>query len=149
MAKNDSKSPIRFREAIPDDRDTVTRLWQACGLTRPWNDPAADFDAALAGPSSTVLVGHGPHGLMASIMVGHDGHRGCVYYVSVSTAHRHEGVGRALMVEAEAWLRARGLAKLNLLVRGDNRHAIGFYEALGYSVEPNVQLSRRLDADEA
>lgn len=67
----------------------ATRLWADCGLTRPWNDPAADLARALAGPSSTVLaaigdeVGHGPENnqpsLLGTVMVGHDGHRGWVY----------------------------------------------------------------------
>ena len=29
---------------------TVIALWQACGLTRPWNDPAADIALARRGP---------------------------------------------------------------------------------------------------
>ena len=30
-------------------------LWHEAGLTRPWNDPVADFVRAVAGPSSVVL----------------------------------------------------------------------------------------------
>ena len=35
----------------------VIALWQRCGLTRPWNDPAADIALARKGANSTVLVG--------------------------------------------------------------------------------------------
>jgi ribosomal protein S18 acetylase RimI-like enzyme len=49
------------------------------------------------------------------------------------------------MAAAEAWLAARGIAKLNLLVRAGNEAVVGFYEALGYAVEPRVALAKRLD----
>ena len=35
--------------------DDAVALWQACGLTRPWNDPYSDFGRAVEGPSSAVL----------------------------------------------------------------------------------------------
>lgn len=48
------------------------------------------------------------------------------------------------MAAAEDWLRARGAGKINLLVRNENARATGFYEALGYEVAPNTQLSKWL-----
>lgn len=36
------------------------------------------------------------------------------------------------MKAAEDWLRARGIWKLNLLVRADNLKVVEFYEHLGY-----------------
>ena len=35
-------------EAEAADAGDVIALWQACGLTRPWNDPATDFARAIA-----------------------------------------------------------------------------------------------------
>jgi hypothetical protein len=29
------------------DEDAVVALWQACGLTRPWNDPRKGFARVL------------------------------------------------------------------------------------------------------
>ncbi len=145
MANNTNATPIRFREALPADRGTVTALWDACGLLRPWNDPDADFDFALAGPASAVLVGEVSGRIAASAMVGHDGHRGAVYYVSVDPALRGAGHGAALMAAAEAWLRALGVPKLNLLVRNSNEAVAGFYARIGYEPEPNTQLAKRLD----
>ena len=39
------------------DVAAVVALWQACELTRPWNDPAADIALARRGPNSAVLLG--------------------------------------------------------------------------------------------
>jgi hypothetical protein len=32
--------------ATPADRTAIISLWHTCGLTRPWNDPATDYDLA-------------------------------------------------------------------------------------------------------
>jgi len=99
---------------------------------------------ALSGPSSAVLLVLRDDQLLASAVVGHDGHRGTVYYVSVDPEFRGTGCGTLVMQHAEQWLRDRGMPKLNLIVRGENKQAIGFYESLGYAVEPNIQMGKRL-----
>ena len=50
------------------DADAAAALWKAAGLTRPWNDPHADFDRALAGPTSTVLGLRDGGALVATVM---------------------------------------------------------------------------------
>ena len=130
--------------ATPDDAAAVVALWRACGLTRPWNDPEADFALALRGTSSAVLVARGPESLDGSVMTGFDGHRGWVYYLAVSSASRGAGLGRALMAAAENWLRGRGAPKLQLMVRTDNEAALGFYEKLGLERQHVVTLGRFL-----
>ena len=64
-----------------------------------------------------MLVGRAGAAIVATAMVGHDGHRGWVYYVAVDPDSQGKGLGRAIMKAAEDWLRAAGIAKLQLLVR--------------------------------
>ena len=135
--------------ATDADEARVTALWQAAGLTRPWNDPAADFRMALANATSTVLLARDGDALVAnmivgSVMVGFDGHRGWVYYLATDPARRGRGIGQALMAAAEAWLVARGCPKIQLMVRGDNLDAKGFYAAIGYEVQDVVTIGKRL-----
>lgn len=137
--------------------DDAVRLWEASGLTRPWNDAHADFARAVHGPDSAVLgvvsehqqsIGAGDKAiggtLLATAMVGHDGHRGWVYYLAVTTTHRGAGFARDLMAACEEWIRERGIAKIQLMVRSDNAPVIGFYEHLGYEHSDVVVLGRRL-----
>lgn len=133
-----------IRELTPADRDAVIDLWHATGLTRPWNDPGADFDRALSGSTSTVLGALDAGELAAAVMVGHDGHRGWVYYLAVNPAQRRRGLGRHLMQIAEGWLRERGAVKLNLMVRDANAEALGFYRTLGYEDAGVTVLARWL-----
>ncbi len=98
----------------------ASELWAEVGLTRPWNDPIEDLRRALAGPSSTVLAGLEEGVLMATAVVGHDGHRGWVYYLAVRANARGRGHGAAMMHACEQWLDERAVPKLNVMVRGDN-----------------------------
>ena len=103
----------------PDQHDAAIALWHDAGLTRPWNDPRADLERAVAGPASTVLAVLDGEQLLGTVMLGHDGHRGWVYYLAVTPDARGRGHGRAMMAAAEAWLRARGCPALRLMVRLD------------------------------
>jgi ribosomal protein S18 acetylase RimI-like enzyme len=125
-------------------RDAAIALWHDAGLVVPWNDPRADLERALDGPSSTVLAGVQDGALVATAVVGHDGHRGWVYYLAVAPAARGRGLGRAMMDACERWLADRGVPKLNLMVRGGNEPVLGFYDALGYGRDEVVVVSRRL-----
>ena len=131
-----------------EDRDVpeLVRLWQRAGLVREWNDPTGDIELARRERNSTILLGRDSHGgLAASVLVGHDGHRGWVYYVSVDPDHRLKDYGRQIMTAAEDWLRARGILKLQLMVRGDNAKVHAFYEALGYYDQKRVTFAKWLD----
>ncbi len=78
-------------------------------------------------------------------MVGHDGHRGWVYYLAVAGGVRRQGVGRDLMRECEEWVRLRGMSKIQLMVRHGNQDVIAFYAGLGYTDGEVVVLGRFLD----
>lgn len=130
---------------LPAHHDDAIALWHAAGLTRPWNDPRADLERALTGPASDVLAATAEGTVLGTVMVGHDGHRGWVYYVAVAESARGTGIGTALMSAAEDWLRDRGIPKLMLMVRADNVAVHGFYEAHGYAAEDVVVRSKWLD----
>jgi len=127
------------------DVEAVIALWQRCGLTRPWNDPASDIALARRNGNSTVLVGRADGALVATAMVGHDGHRGWVYYVAVDPACQKNGFGRAIMAAAEQWLRDAGLPKLQLMVRRENAKAGAFYRSIGYEESDTVVYAKWID----
>jgi ribosomal protein S18 acetylase RimI-like enzyme len=130
------------------DVEAVIALWQRCGLTRPWNDPAADIALARRGSNSTILVGRHQTAIVASALVGHDGHRGWVYYVAVDPVAQSKGFGRAIMAAAEDWLRQQGIAKIMLMVRPDNATVRAFYDRLGYGEQERVIYAKWLDGRE-
>ena len=138
---------MEIAKALSADQDSVIGLWETCGLTRPWNDPRDDFSLALTSADCTVFVGREGGRLLASIMVGFDGHRGWVYYLAVDPAEQRRGLGRQMRAAAEAWLKLRKAPKLNLMVRKGNNAALAFYDRLGLEAQPLVVLGKFLTDD--
>ena len=135
---------LEFRQASTADEADLIALWRSCGLVRKWNDPAKDIAFATSGRHSTILAARLDGKLVASVMVGHDGHRGTVYYVSVDPGHQSKGYGKQVVRAAEDWLKHKGVWKLNLLIRAENKQVRGFYEHLGYQVEDRLCMARKI-----
>lgn len=129
------------------EEEAVIRLWEICGLTRPWNEPRRDVAFARGKANSEILVATKGDRIIATAMAGHDGHRGTIYYLAVDPAEQGNGLGRLATAAAETWLKARGVWKINLLVRRENAKVLGFYQALGYEPNDVVSLGRWLDRD--
>ncbi|HEV2955120.1 MAG TPA: GNAT family acetyltransferase [Xanthobacteraceae bacterium] len=142
---SESVQALAIEPMADDDNAAVVALWQRCGLTRPWNDPSADIAFARRGPNSAVLVGRRDGGVVATVMVGHDGHRGWFYYLGVEPDLQGRGYGRTMTHAAEAWLTERGIAKAQLMVRADNDRVRAFYEALGYGEQKRAIFAKWLD----
>lgn len=138
---------MRIRPFEERDTEAVVALWEAAGLTRPWNDPRKDIARKLEVQRELFLVGELDAAVVATAMAGYDGHRGWVNYLAVDPAHRGSGLGRAIMHEVERLLAERGCPKLNLQVREGNEDALAFYRALGYEVDAAVSLGKRLIPD--
>ena len=139
---------LQIRPYEAADEVAVVALWHACGLTRPWNDPRRDIARKLTVQPELFLIATTGAGLVATAMVGFDGHRGWVNYLAVAPSHRHRSIGRVLMQEAERLLTALGCPKLNLQVRSANTEVLAFYRALGYAPDDVVAMGRRLIADD-
>jgi ribosomal protein S18 acetylase RimI-like enzyme len=143
--------PESVPESVPEigvlaevEIPAAAALWAAAGLTRPWNDPVADACRALAGPASAILAARRDGVLIGTVMTGHDGHRGWVYYLAVAADSQHGGIARALMAAAEDWCTAAGVPRLNLMVRAGNAGVLGFYDRLGYRSSDVVVLQKDL-----
>ncbi|ADH87822.1 GCN5-related N-acetyltransferase [Ancylobacter novellus DSM 506] len=139
---------LTLEPALAAEEEAVAALWRECGLTVPYNDPAADFRFALGREASDVLVARQDGRVVATVMVGHDGHRGWLYYVAVAPALQGKGIGAQIVAAGEEWLKARGVVKLQLLVRETNTRVVSFYENLGFEIAPRVVMSKWLDGRE-
>lgn len=129
------------------DTEAVVSLWQETGLTRPWNNPYQDINRKLAVQPDLFLVAVDDGDVIGSVMAGYDGHRGWLYYLASSPAHRGQGVGRRLVEAAEERLLELGCPKVQLMVRPDSGVSRAFYEALGYEEFETWATGKRLIAD--
>jgi ribosomal protein S18 acetylase RimI-like enzyme len=139
---------MQIRPYSPADEAEVISLWQRCGLTRPWNDPRKDIRRKLAVRPDLFLVGVIDGRIVATAMAGYDGHRGWINYLGVDPERQRQGLGRAILDEAERLLREAGCPKINLQVRTSNQAAIEFYRSIGFAIDDVVSMGKRLEHDE-
>ena len=132
----------------PDDEASVVALWSACGLVVPQNDPKRDIERKLRVNPDWFLVGDIAGEVVATCIVGYEGHRGWINYLAVAPAHQRRGLATQLVREAERRLRQVGCPKINLQVRAANTAVIDFYKALGFLADDVVSLGKRLEPDQ-
>ena len=96
---------MNIRSFQSSDESSVIRLWKRCDLLRPWNDPKMDIQRKLDVGREMFLVGVLGDGLVATVMVGYEGHRGWINYLAVAPEHHRKGLGRAMMTKAEGLLK--------------------------------------------
>ena len=138
---------IVVRDFVSEDTDAVIALWGVCDLLRPWNDPHKDIARKLTDRNGAFWVATMGDDVIASVMVGYDGHRGSVNYLAVAPDFQRTGVGARLMQQAEAFLVALGCPKVSFCVRKDNADVLAFYDGLGYAVDDVHFLGKRLIPD--
>lgn len=141
---------LRIRAFRDEDEAAVVALWRDCGLTRPWNDPHKDIARKRMQQREMFFVGtreERPDEIVATAMVGYDGHRGWVYYLAIAPGYQRLALGRRMMAHAEGALLAQGCPKINLQVRSSNAGVIDFYRKLGYAHDEAVSLGKRLIPD--
>lgn len=138
---------LSLRSASINDEKELTALWQACDLTVSYNNTSDDFHFALNKAASDILVGTIHSQIVGSVMVGHDGHRGWIYYVAAHPDFQKQGIGRQMVKAAEAWLNERDVKKLMLLVRETNTSVVNFYKHLGFESAPRIVMQKWLHKD--
>lgn len=143
----DGKDIMEIRTFRSDDEPAVIQLWWDCGLVMAHNDPQKDIQRKLAVQPDLFLVGVEDERIVATVMVGYEGHRGWLNYLAVSPEVRRRGLGRRMVHEAEKRLRGLGCPKINLQVRAANIEAMNFYQRLGFAEDNLRSMGKRLAKD--
>ncbi len=142
-----TKTNVVIRPYQPRDAAAAIALWHHCHLVVPWNDPKRDIARKRQVQPDLFLVGTLEGRVIATVMVGYEGHRGWINYLAVAPAVQRHGIGRRMMEAAEVALKQRGCPKINLQVRTSNAAALAFYRSLGFTVDEVVSLGKCLHDD--
>ena len=139
---------VIIRSYHESDQKEVIQLWQECGLVVPWNDPLYDIERKLTVQPELFLIGVLKDKIIATAMVGYEGHRGWVNYLAVNPKIQRLGIAKQMMKEAERRLLKIGCPKIQVQVRTTNFGVIEFYQKLGYCIDDVVNIGKRLISDE-
>ncbi len=125
------------------DEDAVIKLWKDCNLVAPQNNPQKDIQFKLDFQPDLFLVGTYNDKVVATAMVGYEGHRGWINYLAVAPEMQKRGFGKELVFEAEERLKAVGCPKLNVQIRTANTAVIEFYKRIGFGDDNVMGMGKR------
>ncbi len=144
--------PLIIRSATRSDLDALVSLLgllfsieadfrpdperQLQGLSRALADP--DRAGVLVAARAGGVIGMVTAQLVVSTAEG--GASAWIEDMVVAEPERGRGVGRRLLEAIEAWARARGASRLQLLADRENAPALAFYARLGWSTTRLVCL---------
>lgn len=126
-----------IRSATHRDISAVLSLWHACGTPAGVSDTREGLAGLLATAPEGLLVAESEGIMIGTLIVGWDGWRGSFYRLAVAPERRRRGVATALLREGERRLAGLGAARLTALVASDERGALAFWGARGYSRQPD------------
>jgi ribosomal protein S18 acetylase RimI-like enzyme len=127
------------------DENDVIKLWRLSNLIVPQNDPKLDIKSKINFQPDLFFVGLLKNKLMATIMVGYEGHRGWINYLVVHPDYQRRGFGKQLMDHATMILSKMGCQKINVQVRESNRSVIQFYKNLGFTDDKVKSFGKRIN----
>ncbi|MCG8334767.1 MAG: GNAT family acetyltransferase [Proteobacteria bacterium] len=134
---------LEIRPYRESDESAVIQLWIDCNLVVPQNNPQNDIKLKMAFQPDLMLVGTIENDIVATAMVGYEGHRGWINYLAVSPSRQRLGLGRKMMEVAEQKLKEIGCPKLNIQVRTTNTGVIEFYKRIGFLDDNVIGLGKR------
>jgi len=123
---------MNIRPFRAQDQDAVINLRERAQLLRPWNDPIKDIARKMAYQPDLFVVGECNSQLVATAMIGYDGHRGTLFYFAIDPDYQGHGLGQKLLNYAGSLLTELGCSKLNILVRSENIAGAEFYTKAGF-----------------
>lgn len=137
---------VRIREATTEDVDAVLALWSAdADPGRTIIDEPADVQRFLDTGTGALVIAEDGDALVGTIIAAWDGWRGNLYRLVVRADRRREGIARALVLDAERFLHAKGCPRITALVHLGLEAAPKFWTAAGYQLdEPTGRFVRNL-----
>lgn len=134
---NDPFTPS-IRDCRLEDIEAVLEFWKQAEATPSITDTADDLRRAVAASPAHVLVAEADGQIVGSIIGTFDGWRGNIYRLAVHPDCRRQGLARALLAEVEQRLARQGAKRITALVEKNQPRAVGFWLAVGYTLDDRL-----------
>jgi ribosomal protein S18 acetylase RimI-like enzyme len=118
---------------VPTDYALLRTLWDSSeGVGLSDADSQTGFERFLKRNPGLSFVALDCDRLVGGVLCGHDGRRGYIHHLAVSSSHRRRGVARALVARCLSSLRAEGIQKCHVFVFDENEEGKLFWETSGW-----------------
>ncbi|MDL2300810.1 GNAT family N-acetyltransferase [Lachnospiraceae bacterium OttesenSCG-928-D06] len=123
-----------IREMTIEDYDGIYALWMSIkgfGM-RSIDDSFAGVKRFLLRNPGLSVVAEEKGEIVAAILCGHDGRRGCLYHVCVRHDYRRKGIGKSMVVSCMEALKREGINKVSLIAFSKNDIGNAFWNDMGW-----------------
>jgi ribosomal protein S18 acetylase RimI-like enzyme len=127
-----------LRSGRAEDAEAVVELWRAAGAVPSVTDDPTSVRRLVGFDPNALVVAESDGKVVGSVIAGFDGWRANLYRLAVHPGVRRRGLGLALVAEAERRLVQHGARRANALVVAAHDHAVTFWEAVGYPLDPRI-----------
>ena len=125
---------IEISSMKAEDYNQVIKLWQRSeGIGLSDSDSEESIKQFLHRNPGLSRVAALNGKLVGAIMCGHDGRRGYIHHLAVSSQHKRQGLGRALVESCLNELKAVGIQKCHLFVFVENEDARAFWRHVDWT----------------
>ena len=126
---------MNVRAMEKEDYDKVYALWKRISgfSMRSIDDSREGVERFLSRNPGISVVCEEDDRIVGAILCGHDGRRGCMYYVCVDEAYRRRGIGKAMVVHAMEALKKEKINKVSLIAFTRNDVGNAFWKTIGWT----------------
>ncbi|AIQ55933.1 GNAT family N-acetyltransferase [Paenibacillus borealis] len=134
-----------YRPMTADDYEAAYHLWENTdGMGLSEADSRGEIVRYLErNPGISQVCVNEDGTLAGTAMCGHDGRRGYMYHVAVSSDSRGSGAGREMVTRCLERLREEGIMKCHLMVIGHNSLGRSFWTGTGWQERDGLVLFSR------
>ena len=124
-----------------DHYDDVYPLWQTTeGVGLSSADSRENIKKFLKRNQGLSFIATIDTNIIGSILGGHDGRRGYIYHLAVEETHRHNGIGKALVINCLKRFKDIGQHKTHVFVFTKNEDAVKFWEKMNYVLRDDLLI---------
>ncbi|HET6455166.1 MAG TPA: GNAT family N-acetyltransferase [Armatimonadota bacterium] len=135
---------MKIAEMKIDDYDEVHALWGRCeGVGLDPDDTRENIARYLDRNPGLSFIARNGEKLVGAVLCGHDGRRGYLHHLAVDHDCRRGGIGKTLVAQCIARLKATGIPKCNIFVFDENDPALAFWEADGWVGRSDLRLLQK------
>jgi N-acetylglutamate synthase len=128
-----------IREMTLNDYEKMFDLWkntQGMGISS--SDSKENIDVFLKRNPELSFIAELENNIIGTIMCSHDGRRGFIYHLAVSTNFRLKGIGKSLISKSLEKLKKLGIIKCHLFVKKNNLPGLDFWEKNGWTKRDDI-----------
>jgi len=141
------ENKIVITAMVMADYNQVIQLWSTSeGIGLSDADSKENLERFLQRNLGLSFVAKSGSQIIGAVLAGHDGRRGYLHHLCVSSAYRRHGIGSTLVETCLGKLKEQGIKKCHLFVFTTNRDGLIFWNKIKFNRREELYLlSRNLD----